>query len=440
MERSKMKKQLILCVGLLLLAMPAFAFNAENFDFGGHIRMRGYDFNNFLTFDDQSDGDNWSVFRHRTSLWARINAGAGVTGFIKITNQNYGEGVTYAEQWEADNESNKLFVDNAFINIDSFSNLPVNLRFGRQDLRYGSGFVLFDGQSQFGSTAAYFGGVKLSLDLGENARLDALYFKDQEYVRSDDDGDDITLSGLYLIGHCPVLQGQQEVYLLNRNDETIDKDIWMPGLRLSNTYSWGLDYSAEIAWQFGDAFEEAGVTIDQDALGCKLDLGFTFKDTATSPRLFLGYVYMSGDEDDNDDESNRWDVFYGGWPQFGDLLVWKYLNTGPGNSITDYDSDYNELSSTAAESVYSNLIITTAGVGLNLTEKLRAKVSYSLLTVDEADPGADDEFGDYYQLKAEYHYSDALTFAVYAAMIDPGDAFVNDDTAHELFWETKLAF
>ncbi|HMA84129.1 MAG TPA: hypothetical protein VKN73_00360, partial [Desulfosalsimonadaceae bacterium] len=60
--------------------------------------------------------------------------------------------------------------------------------------------------------------------------------------------------------------------------------------------------------------------------------------------------------------------------------------------------------------------------------------------VDEPDPGADDDFGDYYQLEAQHNYTDFLTFSLYAAAIEPGDAFINDDTAHELYWETKLTF
>ncbi len=436
-----MKKFLILCTILLLIAPPAYSLTMEDYSFGGHTRVRGYDMKNFWTFNDDQDFDNWSTFRHRTSLWTKVDTGYDVTGYVKITNQNYGEGLTYEDAWEVDNASNKLFIDNAYIDINNLFDVPVALRIGRQNVIYGTGFVLLDGQSQFASTSIYFDGLKLSADLGQNAKVDLLYLKDQEGNRDDGSDDDITLSGAYFTANCPIIGGQQELYILNREDENIEKDIWMGGIRLSDKFECGLDYSGEFAYQIGDAFEaEDGEDIDQEAYGYKLDLGYTLKDVAPTPRFFLGYAFLSGDEDDTDDESNRWDVFYGGWPQFGDQLAWKYVNIGPGNNIANYDEDYNELSSTGGEAVYSNLSKATAGVGLNFTKKLNAKISYSMLTVDEPDPGADDDFGDYYQLEAQYKYTDFLTFALYAAAIEPGDAFVNDDTAHELFWETKLTF
>jgi hypothetical protein len=58
-------------------------------------------------------------------------------------------------------------------------------------------------------------------------------------------------------------------------------------------------------------------------------------------------------------------------------------------------------------------------------------------TTDEIDHG----LGDYYQLVAEYRYSEHLKFGMYAALIDPGDAFVGrSDPASEAFWELNLGF
>lgn len=475
-----MKKILLLCLILLLIAPSASALTIEDFTFGGLVRLRGYSLDNFFDFDDDNDKDNFKVFRHKTSLWTKVDTGNDVTGFIQISNQNYGEGVTYpsnssvGDAWEVDNKSNKMFVDQAYINVANFFDLPVTLKVGRQNLMYGSGFVLFDGQSQMASTSLYFDGIKTSIKLGENAVLDGLYFKDQENERDEEGRDDITLSGAYLTTNCPVLGGQQEFYVLNRLDQGFDtpatpldeKDIWMVGLRLSDKYDCGLDYSAEIAYQDGN-FEGRR---DHEALGYKLDAGFSVKDIAPTPRFFLGYASLSGDEPDTD-ENEAWDVFYGGWPQFGDLLAWKYVNMEynrqaiekylhdegklpedvnlpPINSIADYDPDYGLRGTTSEEAVFSNLNIASAGIGLKLSKALSAKFTYSLLTVDEPDyidengelVENDDEFGDYYQFQAKYNYSDYLSFSLYAAIIEPGDAFTNDDMAHEVFWETKLSF
>ena len=154
---------------------------------------------------------------------------------------------------------------------------------------------------------------------------------------------------------------------------------------------------------------------------------------------------MEGDDPDTKDHE-RWDVFYGGWPQFGDwppfsdLLAFKYLNVGPGNNITNYDPTYNEGSTTSGEAVYSNISLASVGVGANLTQQLSTKFMYGMLTVDEPVAGSDDDFGDYYQLQTTYDYTKNLSFSAYTAMIVPGDAFVNHNTAYEIMLQTKLIF
>jgi hypothetical protein len=134
-------------------------------------------------------------------------------------------------------------------------------------------------------------------------------------------------------------------------------------------------------------------------------------------------------------------VFYGGWPQFGDLLAWKYVNMG---SSLAPNVIYNPGSTVGGVANYSNLQKLTAGIGLNIDDKIFPKASYSKLEFDETTAYGllDDDFGDYYQLDVKYVYSKALSFAVYYAVIEPGDAFpkTNQDQAREFFWEAELKF
>ena len=440
-------KKLMVLFFVLFLCTPAVAANwADNLEMGGDVRFRWYQMNNMWDFDDNNDYDNWETFRLRTRIFAKAKVSDDISGFVRLSNQTYGNGISDA----GDNTSNKIFVDNAFITVKDFFGSNMTFQAGRMNLMYGSGFVLFDGNSQFASTSLYFDGAKLSIPLGENAVLDGFYVKDEENSRDNRSENDITLGGAYLTAKCPVMGGKQELYVLNRRDESITKDIWMTGIRLSDKFENGLDYSGEFAYQFGDFNEDAN--IDQEAYGYKLDAGFTLKDALMSPRLFCGYMSLQGDDPDTD-EKERWDVFYGGWPQFGDLLAWKYVQIEkplPGyNSINDYDPNWTEGSSTTGEAPYSNIAMFSAGIGAQLTSNLSAKFTYGLLTVDEPDyidPATglkvknDDDFGDYYQLQAKYGYSKNLSFSVYGAMIDPGDAFITDDDAYEFFVETNLKF
>jgi hypothetical protein len=447
-RRGKMKKAVILlCV--LFMATPAMALTWDNLELGGKVQLRGYELDNMWDFNDDTDGDRYSTFRSYTSLYTKAKVSDDITGFVNIANQHWGDIGKTGENYDAN-----IFVDNAWIQVTNLFNQPVTMTAGRMNLMYGSGFVLFDGQSQSGSTSLYFDGVKLGLKLGENALLEGLYFKDQEKNRDNANTDDITLSGAYLTATCPLLGNKQELYMLNRRDENIvvnsvnaTKDIWMAGLRVSDLLDLGtekefaLNYAGEVAYQFGNFAKFSGPVqdIDQDALGYKLDAGFKFKNILLAPRLFANYTFMEGD-DPNTADQERWDVFYGGWVPYGDMLAWKYLNVPPNTSMANYDAGWNEGSTVGAEAVYSNLKIATLGLGCNLTAQLSADVSYSLLTVDQPDPGKDDDFGDYYQVNMKYAYSPNLSFSIYSAMIDPGKAFTFDDNAYEFYWETQLKF
>jgi hypothetical protein len=448
----KVKKTLGFILALfLLLPASGFAIELENLKIGGEIWLRGYDLENFWTNNDSRDFDDWSAFRLRGSLFTAVDVGDNVSGYIRITDQNYGEGVTYSpkmaatgtDKWEEDNKSNKVFLENAYIDAKTLFGGPVDMRFGRQNLIYGSGFVVLDGQSQFASTSIYFDGIKGTWNIVENVTLDAFYMKDQENERADNPDDDITFSGLYFTSKkTPVIGGQQEVYVMNREDEASCKDIYMYGLRLSNKYDFGLDYSAEVALQTGDAFNGE----DQEALGAKIDLGYTFP-IAIAPRIFGQYAFLSGD-DESTDEYEGWDVFYGGWPQFGDLLAWKFVNLPVGaggaqlNNNRDYDPSFGEDSTVVGEAIYKNLSMLTFGVSAKIMEKFTPKFSYSIISLDETYAAGtdDDDFGKYFQADLSYEYSKALKFAVYYGMIDPGDAFTTKDNATEFYWETSLKF
>jgi hypothetical protein len=436
--------RLFLAAVMVLFAFPGVsrAVDAPEVTVGGEVRMRGYYLNNFLDFADANKGDEWSVFRLRTRVFVRADLERNVTAYIRIANQHYSEGVTGAvgedgDRWEEENKSNKFFVDAAYVDVKDLFGLPFDVQAGRQNLMYGSGWVIFDGQSQFGSTSAYMDGVRAVWRVREDIAFDALYFKDEEKKRDNTSPDDITLTGLYLTSTVPLPTGKQELYALGRKDESIGKEIYMFGARLSNAYEPGVDYSAEGAWQTGK-FRQG---IDQAAWGLKLDLGFKFKDVAATPRLFGGFVRLTGNDYGTPAKNESWDVYYGGWPQYGDLLVWKYINAGPENAIVMYDPAYNAGSTVGAEAVYSNFDMFTGGVDVWPLSRLKTSASYSKIAAHRTFGGADRDIGDYYQLTVEYRYSKHLQFGMYAALIDPGAAFGGrNDPASEAFWDVTLNF
>ena len=427
-----MTTRALMIFALLLIADFAAAEVATDLDIGGEVRMRGYDLENMWDADSDQNGDRWSLFRQRTRLHLRARLDRGVTGFVRIANQHWGEGVTDADAWEADNKSNKLFVDAAWIDAPRVFDLPVSLRFGRQSVMYGSGFILFDGQSQTASTSTYLDGVRAGIDIADAVRLDLLYFKDQENVRTDAACDDITIGGAYFSWTAG---GDREAYVLRRRDEAGGKDIAMVGARLKGAAVNVLDYEIEGAVQRGDA----ATGRSQDAWGCKSEFGWTIESAPAAPRFFVGFTGMSGD-DPSTHANERWDVFYGGWPQFGDLLAWTNLNLGPGNAVAGLDPGYATGSTTGGEVVYGNMLMPSVGLEVRPRSDLGVEVSYSPMRFHQA-PDASDDLGIYAQLHVKYRYSPQLAFALYAAMLEPGEAYGPDaDTIHEVFWEASLTF
>jgi hypothetical protein len=410
----------------------------DNVTLNGQVRFRGYDLRNMWGYDANQDWDKWNTFRAKGSLAATVKATDDVTAVLRITNQTYGNGVTDKYGQELDNTGNKFFLDNAYVNVRSMFDLPVDLTLGRQDLRYGGGFVIFDGNSQFASSSAYFDGGKLSWHLSGNAVLDAFYMKDEENNRDNLSNDDIALTGLYLtVADTPVI-GKPELYLLNRNDENLGKDIWTLGARVSDELENGFDYALEAAWQTGDALEDE----DQEALGAKFDVGYTFKDAVMAPRIFGGFVYLGGDDPDTD-KNEGWDVFYGGWGGiYGDLLAWTYVNLPGETNVLNTIYDHDKLSSTYLEAPFSNFRMVSFGAQANLVKDLSAKVSWGMLTFNETYTGIDDDFGDYYQATLKYLYNKQLSFSLYGALLSPGEAFshTGQDNATELYWETDYKF
>ncbi|MBA3028130.1 MAG: hypothetical protein FP816_04835 [Desulfobacteraceae bacterium] len=460
-----MKKKLGFVLALLLLVPSiALAVDVGGIKLGGEVQMRGYELNNFWSFYDDSNksypyataadfsdyyrvDDDWSVFRIKTALNVSADLGDNVFGYIRISNQTYGENIEnteYKGQRDGDNIDNKVFVENAFIDVKNIASVPFSLRIGRQNLMYGSGFVLFDGQSQFASTSMYFDGIKGTYNFTDTIMLDAFYVIDQENNRannsaSDGGGDDIYLMGLYLTASdWSPIGGKQEVYAMQRKDQSLDMDIKMFGVRFSDKFDMGLDYSLEGAKQLGQSAWSYAGDYDQDAWGGKADLGYTFTAVEAKPRIFTQYAYMSGDDPETDDFEG-WNVFYGGWPQFGDLLAWKFVNV-PWNNNANYDY-YWAAGTTPGEAAYSNLRIATVGASC-VAGPVAPSVSYSKINLDQTyGYGYDsDDFGDYYQANVSYQYNKALSFAAYYAVLMPGDAFWGTDDAYEFYWEAKLKF
>lgn len=435
--RPRPMAAIILLILVIGSEPPAAAGEAPSVEFGGDVRVRGYALENMWDVDADTDGDRWSVWRNRTRVFARIALPRDVRGFVRLANQNWGSGVTGVElpdRWEADNKSDKVFVDEAWLEFHAAFGLPLDARVGRQTVTVGSGFVLFDGQSQLASTANYLDGLRLTWRPGPGLSAEILYLMDEENARADAARDDLIVSGIYLT-HRPVGGAHaRELYVLRRRDQRLDKDVLMYGTRLSGRHR-AVDYDLEGALQRGDLAGD----VAHEAWGVSSEVGVSPAGAPAGARIFAGVLALSGDDPATADVGERWDVFYGGWPRYGDLLAWTYLNLGAGNAMSGYDPGYAALSSQGGEVVYGNLVMPTVGLAFAPHTDLSVRVSWSSLRAHRA--VGDDDIGDCWQLRARYRYAEGVVLGLYAARLEPGAAYgPGADAAHEYFWETVLSF
>ncbi len=121
-----------------------------------------------------------------------------------------------------------------------------------------------------------------------------------------------------------------------------------------------------------------GVKEDQKAWGTKLDAGYTFKNVVMAPRIFAGYAFMSGDDPNTTGQRGM------------GRLLWRLaaVRRSAGlevcqcrwpPTVLSKVYDYNKLSTTGGEAVYSNLQIMTIGANANLMKDLTGRLSYSNL-------------------------------------------------------------
>ncbi|MGZ0654073.1 alginate export family protein [Coraliomargarita sp. W4R72] len=112
-----------------------------------------------------------------------------------------------------------------------------------------------------------------------------------------------------------------EAYLLvlDESDDgdlsTKDRQLYTPGLRLyrqpvKGAFDYDLELVAQLGEQHGSTSSADSTDLDHWAQFVHLEAGYT-QDMVWSPRVALLFDYASGDDDPNDEESNRFDTLYG---------------------------------------------------------------------------------------------------------------------------------
>ena len=440
--RSLMKVSLI-CALLACMGVSAYA-ELQNVAIGGHLRIRG----------NMYDADDWALFdtswvEQRTDVNVKADFTDNVSTFIEL--QSY-------DTWGEDFRSNYISgldgraatgddveVYQAYIEVNEMWDTPLALRVGRQELVFGSEWMLGNN-----STAALFPGLSydaVRLTYATDVfSVDAMWAKLNETL-SDFSQDDVDLYGLYgsYLGLEDVTIDAYWLYI--EDDESLtgaDIDLHTIGLRGAGTIG-AFDFQAELAYQFGNLEIEGPLWFDYeadyDALGGNLELGYTF-DAGWTPRVYLGLAYFEGgDQNDN--------LFW--WNDDVDMSFNRMFS----------DWEYTEF---LENTELSNAIVYRAGLSVKPTETLSLLLALTYFEADEELEGgwwfwkwtADEDLGLEAGLYADYQYSEDLVFrAGYAHLfaddgLEDGNfvalnglaalAAPDDEDLDYVFVETEISF
>jgi len=453
---------------LALGTVAAAQAELQNVEVGGSVRIRG----NWFDFDDNAfinGGEEIANVEQRTRLNVKADFTDEVSVFIEFDSyENWGDNfrsnyITGVDGFAGDD----VELYQSYIEVNNAWGLPIRTRIGRQEIEFGSEWLIGNQDTSYAFTGLSFDGIRTTYT-ADSFTVDFLSLKLSETFNDFADGD-ANLYGIY--GSYIGLEDWQfdAYWMYVMEDEgdngaaTVaqgvfgaaagDADLHTIGLRGAGTYG-AFDLESEIAYQFGEIDVDNGGffgddDLEYDALAFNLEAGYTF-DITWTPRVYLGAAFFEGGDQDN-----------GGF-FFGD---------------DDNDLSFNRLFSNWEYSEFlentdlSNSLIYRAGISAMPTEKISLLLALAYFQADEEvdlgfdgfgifdlfDNDADDNEGLEVGLYGDYQYSEDLVFRAGFAHFFGDDgledgnfvilnglgAFADtedDGDYNYLFWEAEISF
>ncbi|MBX7257881.1 MAG: alginate export family protein [Candidatus Hydrogenedentes bacterium] len=447
-----------------------------------------------FSWDEESN--DLQFVEQRTRLNVKADFTNEVSAFIELDSYDiWGEDfrsdyITGGDFRAVSNDDVEIY--QAYIEANEMFGLPIRMRVGRQELSFGSEWLIGvnDARSQFRGLS--FDGLRLTYAT-DILSVDAFATILAEGGVGEQDGDvnfygvyasykgleNISIDAYWLwlrdarslndTANNAILEFWEDVFNLDDYDVT---NLHTVGLRGAGTVG-ALDFEAEVAYQFGDAdqvgflfkpFQYGDDDADFEAWGANLEVGYTFDFTWT-PRVFLGGAYFDG-------EDNR-DLSFGEWMN-------PYYAFNPKSSVSFNRLFSNwEYSEFFDNSDLSNAWIARGGVSVKPTESVEVLLAVSYFeTLEEFDQPAYFTFGNFkvplapalsfwtqesdqylgteVGLYVTYDYSEDLQFKAGWAHLFTGDGLsdgnfssgngllfnggTDDKDSDYVFVETKLCF
>ncbi|NLF31719.1 MAG: alginate export family protein [Planctomycetes bacterium] len=382
------------------------------FEFGLDLRNR-VEYKTNATTLGANGTEEGLLGRFRPRLWAY----ATPVENVQIGARLVWEFFVICKPEAADNTpSSDVTFDELFVKWTDVLGAPVEVTVGRQNMRLGDGWLVFEGTPLDGSRTTYFDAIRTTWAMvDQNMSLDAIFvantadtdsyikpFNDNAVERliaeSDETGgilwltntanEDLTWNGYF-------------IYVHRDDPDSADNmaDLYTAGARVAGNWGEQIQYRAEGAYQFGN---KDGAQV-RDAFGVNSRITYLVQD-AMDTALHAGYEYRSGD----DNPAKNFDILWGRYVQFSDLFA--------GNLET-----LEGLPAGAA----SNFHRFNVGAAAEPVEDVIVLLNYNLLLADENNLAGTAGFSDSGDVRGHLFSAQVkMTHNEHATSVITGEAFL----------------
>jgi hypothetical protein len=378
-------------------AEPADPLRFGPVKLGLDVMTRGEAIDNFSLEDfsfTPGDDDARVLFRVRPSVTVSPSE------FFRVRI----EGQWYAFYDDADSSSFTLY--QGYVEGSLPPARRISVRAGRQELSYGSNFLL--GADTF-FNGLTFDAVKLSVAPLDGLSVDLFGGRYAKQVSDGIEGKLYGAYGTYAVGENLTLDlfglrdtGDEGVVHVGGDHER----TWSAGTRVAGRIGKKVAFEVEPVYQFGRKNRDGSSHDHIRAFGGHADLTIDPALGRFPGQLFLSYAFGSGDDDPDDD---RFEEFHN--PNNDTALVGDIGVIGDLSGIT-----VDDVSA-------SGLHVVTVGGGIDLMEKLNLSLDGHWFRADEVPDGLSKDIGIEVNLILTYSFSDSLSVLASANRFFTGDFF-----------------
>ena len=459
------KITLILALAFLVgIALPAFA-EVQNVKVSGDITAYGI-YRDEYDLDSRANSDKSDDSAFYVSI-ARVRIDADLTDNVQTTIRLLNERVWNTE----DSQSTDIDLDLAYLTLKEFFYSPLTLTIGRQNLKFGTGLVVGDPDTNANVATGDLSGT-LAEDLSARKAFDAIratldyapwtidliiakISETHETGTSTADTEDEDLYGVNVGYKFGQYNATAEGYLFVKDANTEISsisgispagDIYTLGLRGGLEPIKGLNLSGEVAYQFGKAQENAGISRKQRAWALDLDGSYAW-DIQYAPSIGLGYSYRSGqDPNVTTGKYKAWNPMYEDQTQG---IIADYILAGINGGVT---SNASIIKAYGSVKPIKDVTVSANYYNYRLVKSLVSSDDTLYTGYDNLDNvymRRSKDLGDEIDLGVTYNYTEDVTFGLTAGWFLPGKALegknssgekTNDDTATSIIGSVKVVF